>query len=93
GGTLNRFDLSNFSMSGIWHLGNDTNLGIDWGRESRGGPMLGSYNGLDYLFLLTRTGGDFNQGTLLAMAIPEPSTAVVVLGGMLLLFTVRKRLG
>jgi uncharacterized repeat protein (TIGR03803 family) len=80
GGTLNRFNLTSNTMAEIWHLGNDVNLGINWGLESRGGPMLANYGGQDYLFLLTRTGGLSNQGTILVMAIPEPSSAFLLLG-------------
>lgn len=83
GGTLNRFNLATNTMSEIWHLGNDTSLSMDWGRESRGGPVVANFNGQDYLFILTRQGGADNQGTILVMAVPEPSTFLLVAAGFL----------
>lgn len=82
GGTLNQFNLSNNQFSVLANLGNDTVNSINWGQESRGGPALVNYGGQDYLYLLTRTGGANNQGTILALAIPEPSSgALLLLGG------------
>jgi uncharacterized repeat protein (TIGR03803 family) len=92
GGTLNRFSLVDNSFTVLWNLGNDTNLGIHWGSESRGGPIYAHIDGQDFLFLMTRTGGQFNQGTLLRyQIIPEPS-AFLLLGLGAGLFALRRRM-
>ena len=86
GGTLNRFSLSSMTFEVVWNLGNDTFHGVHWGSEPRGGPVLVSHSGQDYLAILTRTGGVNNQGTLLLYAIPEPSLpALLWLGCSLLI--------
>jgi len=93
GGTLNRFSLVDNTFTVLWNLGNDTDLGVHWGSESRGGPIYARIDGQDFLFLMTRTGGAFSQGTLLRyQIIPEPS-AVLLLGLGAGLFALRRRMG
>lgn len=91
GGTLNRFNLLSNSLTVMQHLGNDTVNNINWGSNSRGGPVVANFNGQDYLFILTNSGGQFNQGTILAMAIPEPSSTLLLLAGGGLLWLRRLR--
>lgn len=80
GGTLNRFDLSNNQFEVLFNLGNDTVAGVNWGSEARGGPVVVTHDGEDFLYLLTRSGGTFNQGTLLQVAlIPESSTYLLLI--------------
>jgi uncharacterized repeat protein (TIGR03803 family) len=94
GGTLNRFNLSNNQFEVLFDLGNDTVNLIDWGKESRGGPAIVNYGGQDYLYILTRTGGAHNQGTILALTIPEPSAgALLLLGGGVFYFLRRRATG
>lgn len=84
-GTINRYNLLTNTFEVLFNLGDD---GItSWGREARGGLTLGTYNGDDVLFLLTRSGGDFGRGTLLMIQIiPEPQIVLLtlaILGGLI----------
>jgi uncharacterized repeat protein (TIGR03803 family) len=90
GGTLNRFNLLNNSLSVLQHLGNDTVNNIQWGSNTRGGPVVAQFNGQDYLFILTNRGGDFDQGTILVMAIPEPSSIMLIFAGAAALWLRRR---
>jgi len=92
GGTINMFDLTTNTFVKLYDL--DSATADNPGGEARGGflPVQNQITGEWDLYLLTKQGGKFDQGTVLKLhVIPEPHTATLGLLGLGLLATNSRR--